>query len=214
MSRLRASPATPPSSRSPCSARTDTTVPEIRRSMVDGAVRVPYLPPDRTQPLDVPHQRARGDGEHRRPGGGAELRPATPSPGVAPAETPPGPPPRSAPDAHDSRGRAARDFSTPGYPTDSRSAIRPAIWADGVSAPAMLQDPGTPRLPLVRELVSTRARVAAFIRRTTLRSGLDSPVSNVVNSPKWAVGPIKMLGPPWIRRVLAQLPEVDPLCHD
>lgn len=29
----------------PCSARADTTVPEIRRSMVDGAIHVPLLPP-------------------------------------------------------------------------------------------------------------------------------------------------------------------------
>ncbi|WP_327700489.1 hypothetical protein OG530_40885 [Streptomyces decoyicus] len=45
MSRLRASRATPSSSRTPCSAWADTTVPEIRRSMVDGAVHVPFLPP-------------------------------------------------------------------------------------------------------------------------------------------------------------------------
>lgn len=29
----------------PCSARADTTVPDIRRSMVDGAVHVPFFPP-------------------------------------------------------------------------------------------------------------------------------------------------------------------------
>ncbi|MGF0174526.1 hypothetical protein ACQF36_29715 [Streptomyces sp. Marseille-Q5077] len=45
LSRLRASRATPTSGFTSCSARAVTTVPDRRRSMADGAVRVPGLAP-------------------------------------------------------------------------------------------------------------------------------------------------------------------------